>query len=304
MSDKSSLYALGIDGGGSKTAFTLVDGDGNVKQSFVLGGSSFDTYSLADIKAVFKTAKERLLFAPKAIFAGIGGIIGEEKKAICVSLLKEIFPDSFCFSDNDCVNALYAMEGKGEGIILIAGTGSVAYGEYKNKSARSGGYCYQEGDLGSSYDVGKKALQYFAKAMDGRADKSSLFEAMKEELGFADQVRFASYMEKANRKEIASFAKIVTNNEIDIVAERILIEAAEECYSMVEAVYRRLEIDVALPFGIIGGLGKAESKYRKHLLTKIETNLPHLKLYEGEMDAGLGSAYKAKEILWNGLSPR
>lgn len=300
MCDKKERYALGIDGGGSKTSFTLIDEEGKLIDNFVLPGTSFDTYSLESIKETFLEAKKRLTFAPSSVFAGIGGIIGEAKKKACNVLLQEVFGAPIYESDNDCVNALYAISEHGEGIILIAGTGSVSYGEYKGKSARSGGYCYQEGDLGSSYDIGKKALQYFGKGIDGREKTGILFDAIKEKLGFDDQVSFASYMEKASRKEIASFAKVVTEKQTDLYAEKILLMAAKEAYQMVEAVYHRLDIDTDVPFGIIGGLGTADSLYRTSLLKIVGSNLKHLRLYEGEVDPGKGSAKKAKEILWNG----
>ncbi len=302
MSDKNNRYALGIDGGGSKTAFTLIDEEGNIAQSFVLNGTAFDTYSLEEIKEVFLSAKEKLIHAPDAVFAGIGGIMGERAKETCSSLLCEVFAAPVCSSDNDSVNACYAIKGSGGSIILIAGTGSAAYGEYEQRRARSGGYCYQEGDLGSSYDIGRRALQYFGKGIDGRAEKGALFASIKDILGSDEPVAFASFMEKAGRKEIASFAKIVTMNESDPYSEKILIETSEEAYAMVEATYRRLNVDSGIPFGIIGGLGNADSLYRRHLLESVKSNLPHLKLYEGEIDAGKGSAYKAKELLWNGSS--
>ncbi len=304
MCDKKERYALGIDGGGSKTSFTLIDEEEQIIDRFVLGGTAFDTYSPEKIKETFMEAKKRLSFAPSSVFAGIGGIIGETKKNICSSLLKDVFSGALCASDNDCVNALYAISEHGEGIILIAGTGSVSYGEYQEKSARSGGYCYQEGDLGSSYDIGRKALQYFAKGIDGREKTGILFDAIKEKLGFDNQVSFASYMEKAGRKEIASFAKLVTENETDPYAEKIILMAAQEAYQMVEAIYRRLDINIDVPFGVIGGLGTADSLYRTSLLKMIESNLKHLRLYKGEVDPGKGSAKKAKEILWNGSLPR
>ena len=56
------------------------------------------------------------------------------------------------------MNALYGVSEGKDGIIAICGTGSVAFGKKGNAYARSGGYCYQEGDLGSSYDIGRKAL--------------------------------------------------------------------------------------------------------------------------------------------------
>ena len=295
MSDKR--YALGIDGGGTKTAFTLVDEAGEVVSSFVLPGSSFDAYSLEEIKSRFLEAKARLPYMPDAIFAGIGGILGEKTINLCKTLLNEVFPGAKADADNDVVNALYGLSPEGKGIILIAGTGSVAYGECEGKRARSGGYCYQEGDLGSSYDVGRKALQYFGKALDGREAESPLFEEMKEKLGFDDAVSFASYMESASRSEIASFSRMVTAHEEEVSAQDILLHAAKEVFLMVKAVYSRLDPKGDIPFAIIGGLGNAKSVYRSTLLSLIKERLPYLKLSKKEIDASLGAANKARSNL-------
>ena len=74
---------------------------------------------------------------------------------------------------NDVINALYGSLGGEDGIIIIAGTGSVSFGKNKDKIARAGGYCYQEGDAGSSYDLGYKALQHLARVIDNRYEETS-----------------------------------------------------------------------------------------------------------------------------------
>lgn len=287
---------LGIDGGGTKTAFTLMDLEGNIIQSFKLGGSSFDTYSLSSIKERFLEAKKELKQKPIAVFAGIGGILSEESKANCNALLKEVYEIDKVSSDNDVVNALYGLNPNGEGIILIAGTGSVAFGKKGNRVWRSGGYCYQEGDLGSSYDLGRKALQYLGKTLDGRKEATAFSKALASAIRIDNPIDFATYMEKAKRDEIASLSQIVTAFQEEEAAKEIIVNGVNEVFMMIHAVYRKLEVTTELPFGIVGGLGNADTLYRSLLFSKIKEELPNLLIELDGIDASKGSAYKALEV--------
>lgn len=298
MSDKKFL---GIDGGGTKTAFTLIDEKGNVLQQFVLGGTAFDTYSDEEILSVFSKADSLLSSRPDFIFAGIGGILSPESKKRCNALLAQAFKTEEADSDNDSMNALYGVSEGKDGIILICGTGSVAFGKKGNAYARSGGYCYQEGDLGSSYDIGRKALQHLGKALDGREEPSDLSRLLQKKLNIQGQIDFAEVVAKLKRGETASLAKLVSATQNEKISKEILEASSDEVFAMVDAVYRRLKINVPTAFGIIGSLGQADTLYRTRLLERIEKELPLLKLSKKE-DAALGSALKARELGWNGSS--
>lgn len=299
MSDKNVV--LGIDGGGTKTSFTLMDECGDVLQSFVLKGTSFDTYTHNEIKEVFSEGNRLIHHKPKTIFAGIGGILSENDKAICNGLLKDVFETEYVASDNDVTNALYGLNPKGDGIILIAGTGSVAYGKNGLLTHRAGGYCYQEGDLGSSYYLGMRALQHLGKTLDGREKESGISAELKSKLAIKTQIEFADFMKKAKRDEVASLAVIVTRHQNEEMAKTLIIDAVNETYLMVKAVYERIKADDSeLPFGTVGGLINAKTLYRELILRRINEEMPLLKISEETIGAGRGSAHKALEMLWNG----
>ena len=298
MSDKKFL---GIDGGGTKTAFTLIDEKGTILHQFVLGGTAFDTYSDEKILSVFSKADSLLASRPDYIFAGIGGILSPESKKRCNALLTQAFQSEEVDSDNDSMNALYGVSEGEDGIIAICGTGSVAFGKKGNAYARSGGYCYQEGDLGSSYDIGRKALQHLGKTLDGREEPTALSKLLQEKLDIQSQIDFAEVVSKLKRDETASLAKLVSATQEEPISQTILKQAGDEIFAMVDAVYRRLKINAPTIFGIIGSLGQADTHYRVHLLERIQKELPLLKLSKKE-DAALGSALKARELGWNGSS--
>ena len=154
--------------------------------------------------------------------------------------------------------------------------------------------------MGSSYDIGRKALQYLGKTLDGREEPSALSKLLQEKLAIQCQIDFAEVVSRLKRDETASLARLVSATQEEAVSQAILEKASEEVFSMVDAVYRRLKINVPTAFGIIGSLGQADTLYRTRLLERIQKELPFLKLSKKE-DAALGSALKARELGWNGL---
>ena len=180
MSDK--LY-LGIDGGGTKTAFALMNSDLKIISYKEVGPSSLDTVSFETLKKVLEEGTKDITQTVDSIFLGLGGIYSKEQEMKVCELTKElniVAPHTKIDASNDVINALYGALGGKDGIVLIAGTGSVCYGKNNGKTFRVGGYCYKEGDLGSAYDLGYKALQYLAKVIDKREEETSFSKRLKE----------------------------------------------------------------------------------------------------------------------------
>ena len=118
---------LGIDGGGSKTSFLIEDEDGNTIFYKESKGSSIDTFSYEEILANYQEVLS-LPYKVDAIFAGIGGIASSEDINNFNNLLRKlpiVKEDTIINSDNDVICALYGGLNGNDGIILIAGTGSV-----------------------------------------------------------------------------------------------------------------------------------------------------------------------------------
>lgn len=297
MSDKK--YYLGIDGGGSKTAFIIIDANKNIVYKKEAGPSSIDTVPLSVVKEVFIEGTKDFQYKVDGVFAGIGGICND----IQVNTVKEIIKTLPICKDNckidagnDVINALYGGLGGKDGIIIIAGTGSVCFGKNKDKYARAGGYCYQEGDAGSSYDLGRKALQHLARVLDGRYEYTPFAEDLIKATNCNDYSSLANYIINANRTQIASLSKIVTKNQEDKYANKIIINAVDEMLLMIKAVFNKLAFNEEITyFSIIGSLGNADTLYKKYLLEQLPTISSSLKYIDKVYDASFGSSLKAKE---------
>ena len=167
---------LGVDGGGTKTRFVLVDRDGNLIASCE-GPSSYHLEIgidglhnvLADgLAALFRQAG----IDGSAIAHAFFGIPahGEDSAA---QVLLDAMPEPLLGHrrfrcGNDMVCAWAGSLGGEDGINIVAGTGSIGYGERHGRSARAGGWGEVFGDEGSAYWIAVQGLNIFTRMSDGR----------------------------------------------------------------------------------------------------------------------------------------
>lgn len=293
---------LGIDGGGSKTSFLIEDEDGNTIFYKESKGSSIDTFSYEEILANYQEVLS-LPYKVDAIFAGIGGIASSEDIDNFNNLLRKlpiVKKDTIINSDNDVISALYGGLNGNDGIILIAGTGSVVYGKNNEKYIRVGGYGHKEGDPGSSYDLGFKALKYLAKVIDHRYEESDFSIALKEKINVYDYQGFSEYINHVTRSEIASLSKIVTLYQDNDYAKKIILEGVDEVILMIKTCFKELKFDESnkeVLFSVIGSLGNSNTLYKETLINRLNTELPNLKIIKKMNEAYKGSVIKAKELI-------
>lgn len=281
-------YYLGIDGGGTKTTYQVIDENKKIVAEKTSLGSSIDTYPINEVKKRLLTNINSFKYKFNGIYAGMGGITSnkdiETIKRILKSSKKSVGKVD---AGNDVTNAL---EGaiNGDGIVLIAGTGSVAYGKNNKLTHRSGGYGYKEGDAGSSYAVGYKALQYLARVIDKRTPITNFAKELMNETKCHDFSSLAKFFDKADRSYIASLAKIVTKNaKKDKIAKKIITDEVNEVLVMIDTVYKECKFKKA-KFSIIGGLGNADSLYKELLLKGLNKNITYIKKkYEASYGASL-----------------
>src|SRR6059036_1381767 len=124
----------------------------------------------------------------------------------------------------------------GTGIIVSAGTGSVAYArDPAGELRRAGGYGWQLGDQGGGYWLGRRALDVAARSQDGRGEGSTLLARLLGALGlqhFDDLVRWAA---TATPAQMAALAPHVLNaaREGEVVARQAVDDAARELVELV-----------------------------------------------------------------------
>ncbi|MFA5526827.1 MAG: BadF/BadG/BcrA/BcrD ATPase family protein, partial [Acholeplasmataceae bacterium] len=192
-------YYLGIDGGGTKTSVHIIDEMENIIYHQTSGASSIDTVTNEDTLKSFSKALEGFYQSYpketfKSVFIGLGGIVSrvdEEHVEQFSKALKGITSKTNITARNDMENALYSGLLFDEGMALICGTGMVAFGKnQKGMTHKAGGWSFKEGDLGSSYDLGMRALRYVIQAYDGREQMTNFSKEIASTIGMTSTTDF------------------------------------------------------------------------------------------------------------------
>jgi N-acetylglucosamine kinase-like BadF-type ATPase len=243
------LY-LGIDGGQSSTKALIADETGRV-----IGrgrGGPCNHVASAEGRAKFFNAvgdclqqacSEAALDPTKVHFASVClGLSGgaEDKEAYT----KELIASDRYKLTHDAEIALIGGTGGEPGIIIIGGTGSIAFGRNaKMQSARAGGWGYIFGDEGGAFDLVRQALRRALQYEEGWGKPTILYKALLEVSGAPSaNTLLHEFYNQFNRQQIASHAHLVTAaaEQGDEVALEVLRRAAEHLTCYVTGVYRQL----------------------------------------------------------------
>lgn len=235
------MFYIGIDGGGTKTKFSLINEKDCLIAEVTKGTCHFNQVGVDGLENVLREGLEELLYNAqinkKDIVRACLGLAGYGKINTIAAKIEEVVSKVFNNIDyilkNDVQIAHVGALGGEDGIVVIAGTGSIGYSLNKGINKRVGGWGYTIGDEGSAYWIGRKSIEYFSKQADGRVMKDSLYLIVKEELGIEDDYDLITYINnklKADRGEIAKFARLcsISASKGDKGAIQIFEEAGEE----------------------------------------------------------------------------
>lgn len=266
-------YFLGIDGGGTKTSYLVLDENKKIVVETTSLGTSLDTYPIQLITKRLIENIENFPYQFSAIYAGLGGITSFEDRKLIIDIIKTaknvIGPVD---ADSDVTNALAGALNNEDGIVLIAGTGSVVYGRNKNKTHRAGGYGALEDDIGSAYYLGHYALRYLARVIDKRFPTSDFAEELMKKTNCFDYSSLAKYFLVASRSEIAALAQVVTKHEENYHALEIINDSVKGALLMINTVFRECGFSKT-NFSIVGGLGRHNTLYYRLLLKNLDPNI-------------------------------
>lgn len=276
---------VGIDAGGSKTR-ALVGGAGGAVLGWGEAGPA--NYQSTGLKAAFQAldaaveqALERAGAGPErdpaaaralvgAACLGAAGMDRPKDFAVFQGWAERAFPNARLRLVNDAHIALAAGTPAGWGLVLIAGTGSIAYGRSPDgRVERAGGWGYLLGDEGSGYDIGLQALRAVTRASDGRAPQTTLTEAVLAAWALDHPQDLVSKLYGGlPRAEIARLAPLVERcaEQGDAVAAGILAAAGEALADAAAAVVRRLGLEGAVPTALAGGVLLRGERVRGALL--------------------------------------
>ncbi|MBS0373859.1 MAG: N-acetylglucosamine kinase [Proteobacteria bacterium] len=260
---------LGVDGGGTKTAFALISADGRVLARGEGGSSYHAEVGLAGVREVLKRGVQELcatagvtVSAIRQAWFGLPAY-GEDPAVdaeLALAPRAALSPSQYsCGNDMVCGWA-GALAGS-DGICVTAGTGSIAYGEWRGRSARSGGWGETFGDEGSAHWIGREGLAAFSRMGDGRAAPGPLQAHVRRHYGLARDLDLAGRIAAggaAERSAIAALARVVAAAaaEGDPAARAIFATAGRELAALASATRSLLGVPdtETVPLSYAGGV--------------------------------------------------
>jgi N-acetylglucosamine kinase-like BadF-type ATPase len=257
------MHVLGIDAGGSKTVALLADADGRIVGEGRAGAANLQTEGELEVEKTLHTvidqATEHHHPPPAAVCLGIAGVDREDDGRIIREIMRRLGFRSNTLIVNDALIALVAGAGASPGVVLISGTGSIAYGVSPlGVAARAGGWGPTLGDEGSGYWIGRRALAAVMRDVDGRGPRTDLtrlvlkhFSLPRPELLVAE-----IYHQPQGRRAIASLGAVVDRARADgdPVSIDIMTHAADELTLAATSVITRLDMRGQLfPVLLAGG---------------------------------------------------
>lgn len=260
-------FYLGFDGGGTKTDCILVDAEANVLARATAGpsnplraGYAKAWFTLSDAGDVVLERHHLKASDIRGICAGIGGAARESVAKRIATFLERAFPEAAVSVTTDLEITLNAAVGETEGIILVVGTGSAAYGrDAKGHTARAGGRGPWFSDEGSAFDIGRRALAAVVRAEENRGPQTALSAKMLKWLGCSEWTRVLDWVVKNPDDVFPRIFPLVgeLGDNGDAVACDILTTAAASLGDLAASVIEKLgvqdrEISIAKAGGTIG----------------------------------------------------
>jgi N-acetylglucosamine kinase len=295
-------HVLGVDGGGSGTRCVIASLSGHILARGSGGPSNPLTAGLDDaaeaIQAAVEEASRRC--GINSFIASVMGLAGTERASTIESLVARLtlhdLGDLSIIGDAQI--ALAGAMGCSPGVVVISGTGSIAYGENDaGETARAGGWGWRLGDEGSGYDIGHKALIAALKDNDGRGPSTLLTETIRGalNLGGLDELVDLTYRGNMGSEEVAALAGLVWEaaGEGDNVALRILEGAGVELGVAASAVIGRLGLTGGFTLSLVGGVFNLGPLIRESLERSVRRTAPNCVISRPRFPPEVGAALLA-----------
>ncbi|ONI44764.1 hypothetical protein AN641_06055 [Candidatus Epulonipiscioides gigas] len=306
-------YVIGIDGGGTKTQVTLCTLNKDIIGGAISGPSNIFSIGVevtrqSIVQAINESVIEKgyKLEDCKAICIGVAsGSWKSVQDAITNIIIYDIGYNGKLIITNDAETALMAGTGGKEGILLIAGTGSICYGiNDKGKNCRVGGWGHVFDDEGSAYYISTKILSAVLKAFDGRGAQTKLTQLVLDYYKFDNERDIVAqiYKPHVKKQHVAALAKLIEQayNENDAIAINIIDDVVDKLFISVDTAIKKLLFSEKVIDVIINGSVIVKNKAIKlNFSNKLKEKYPLINIKPLEKDAAYGATLIAINALKN-----
>lgn len=283
------VYVLGIDGGGTKTTGVIANEKGEVIAEATVGASNLNSvgryFVEKELTKLMKSLNQQIggnLTQIQRVFAGMSGAGDKDTRKELQQMITSLVPACIKVTvDHDAITALYSGTLGKPGVVQIAGTGAISFGENKHGNrGRVGGWGYLFNDHGSGYSIGRDGLKMAFLAYDGLGKSTCLQELFVNHFGAQDlpDIIPMIYQDKNPRELIASLSKLVVKatDDGDSVAKEIIKEKGvalgHSIVSLVNQLFTEEINTESIPVVLVGGVFNRLDLFQKTIEELIEAN--------------------------------
>jgi N-acetylglucosamine kinase-like BadF-type ATPase len=300
-------YYLGIDGGGTKTACAVGD-DNRLLASVTAGPSNIvrvgEMQARESLHRVVGQACVAAGIRPEQVSGtcvGGSGATRPELAAIVHAILAEILSSPIKVV-GDMEIALEAAFKDGPGVMVIAGTGSMAYGrDDKGRTARAGGWGFEIGDEGSAHWIGRTAVSAALRASDRETQGvavSALGQALCKSWGVSTLLDLARAANSVPSPNFAALFRSVVACDDDLARE-VLGAAGRELAEIAALVIRRVFVDDRgglVRVAMTGSVFRHASLVRDAFYNELKELAPRAEVMAQVVDPVEGALHMARKI--------
>jgi N-acetylmuramic acid 6-phosphate etherase len=290
---------LGVEGGGTKTAWVLVEtvadtsgSEFRILEQGKLPSSNFRLTAHERLRAIFGELPKKIDRAG-VFLAGCGTAEDRrELRQICL----DIWPNAKIVTGSDRDSGLAAALDRGDGIVVNAGSGSSVTGRRDDRIERAGGWGHILGDAGGGYFLSVQALRLILREHDLHRAQMDFTAKILHALSLNNFEELVRWVQTADKMEIAMLAPVVfeAGTAGDTRMMEIIEEGARVLCEYTEAVADRLHL-LAPKVVLMGGLFHRDSIYTHAFRRRLKKNLPDARVATVERVPELGSAWLAAE---------
>jgi N-acetylglucosamine kinase-like BadF-type ATPase len=306
-----SNLVMGIDGGGTKTVALLADDSGDILMEEVGGPTNYQVIGIdaasKNLIHLIRTCCKNAGYTANTVAIVVMGLAGAGRVSDQVRISERVIKLARTrrMKLNKIVvesDARIALEGAlrgAPGIVMIGGTGSIAFGkDIDGTIHRVGGWGRIVGDEGGGYYLGREALLAVLRQYDGRGEPTILTDLFAERhtLTTVEQIIAAVY---SDGFDIASLAPDVVEaaRQGDRIAEKILQRGAAEIEEHIRVMSSKLMSAQKIHTALLGGLLSGDNLYAKMIRDKISGSLPNVQIQPAISSPGYGAIIMALSIL-------
>ncbi len=295
---------LGIEGGGTKTTWAVLDPEGAVRAQGLAGPGNVSLLRDEEIRKLLVGIRLSVGGEVDSIGAAFAGCRLPEQRQRIAEMLRGLWPTAVrAVVAEDTRSAFAGAFGSGEGIVVIAGTGSNVQGYREGRWARAGGWGHILGDPGSAYDLAHIGLQRVYDAFDATGGVVSLGVSFLQWTGQNSlEELFAYVLRDPSKDRIAALAPCILDKAasrdplaVDIVRSRSSLLAEQ-----VRLVAKKLGLDRPR-IALVGGLFEHNEAYVTLFGDEVRSHLSVSEIFVSRVPGTLGAARLADEAL---LAPR